>query len=127
MASLKLAIEVYGPRSVQLIPSYLILAEASLGLKQFNQCWEYLSQAQYTVLQQHEQAPLAITSQLARNMAQLSMARKEYDEAARHLANDVRFSINSFKMNFIFQSFRFTMRRCSTELNIIKLLEVIFS
>jgi len=89
LASLKLAIEVYGPRSVQLIPSYLILAEASLGLKQFNQCWEYLSQAQYTVLQQHDQAPLAITSQLARNMAQLSIARKEYDEAARHLANDI--------------------------------------
>ncbi|CAF3173129.1 unnamed protein product [Rotaria socialis] len=89
LASLKLAIEVHGPRSVELIPSYLILAEASLGLKQLNQCWEYLSQAQYTVLQQHEQAPLAITSQLARNMAQLSIARKEYDDAARHLANDI--------------------------------------
>ncbi|CAF0772669.1 unnamed protein product [Rotaria sordida] len=91
LASLKLAIEVYGPRSVELIPSYLILSEASLGLKQLNQCWEYLSQAQYTILQQqqHEQAPLAITSQLSRNMAQLSIARKEYDEAARHLANDI--------------------------------------
>ncbi|CAF2751703.1 unnamed protein product [Rotaria sp. Silwood2] len=89
LASLKLAIEVYGPRSVELIPSYLILAEASLGLKQLNQCWEYLSQAQYTILQQHEQTSLAITSQLARNMAQLSIARKEYDEAARHLANDI--------------------------------------
>jgi len=88
-ASLKLAIEVYGPRNVELIPSYLILAEASLGLKQLNQCWEYLSQAQYTVLQQQEQAPPAITSQLARDMAQLSIARKEYDEAARHLANDI--------------------------------------
>jgi hypothetical protein len=87
---LKLAIEVYGPRSVQLIPSYLILAEASLGLKQLNQSWEYLSQAQYTVLQQNEQAPLAITSQLARNMAQLCMAKHEYDDAARYLANDVR-------------------------------------
>lgn len=90
LASLKLAIEVYGPRNVELIPSYLILAEASLGLKQLNQCWEYLSQAQYTVLQQHEQAPPAITSQLARNMAQLSIARKDYDDATRHLANDVR-------------------------------------
>jgi len=81
--------EVHGPRSVELIPSYLVLAEASLGLKQLNQCWEYLSQAQYTVLQQQDQAPPAITSQVARNMAQLSIARKDYDEAARHLANDV--------------------------------------
>ncbi|CAF1378936.1 unnamed protein product [Adineta steineri] len=89
LASLKLAMDVYGPRSVELIPSYLILSEASLGLKQLNQCWEYLSQAQYTVLQQQNQAPPAITSQVARNMAQLSIARKDYDEAARHLANDI--------------------------------------
>jgi hypothetical protein len=98
LASLKLAIEVHGPRNVELIPSYLILAEASLGLKQLNQCWEYLSQAQYTVLQQPEQAPLSITSQLARNMAQLSIAKKDYDEATRHLANDVR--IQSMKQFF---------------------------
>ncbi|CAF1026825.1 unnamed protein product [Adineta ricciae] len=89
LASLKLAIEVHGPRSVELIPSYLVLAEASLGLKQLNQCWEYLSQAQYTVLQQQDHAPPAITSQVARNMAQLSIARRDYDEAARHLANDI--------------------------------------
>ncbi len=102
LASLKLAIEIYGPRNVELIPSYLILAEASLGLKQLNQCWEYLSQAQYTVLQQQEQAPPAITSQLARNMAQLSIARKDYDEAARHLANDVCIKIIS---SFFFNNF----------------------
>jgi hypothetical protein len=101
LASLKLAIEVYGPRNVELIPSYLILAEASLGLKQLNQCWEYLSQAQYTVLQQQQQQdqpppPPAITSQLARNMAQLSIARKDYDDAARHLANDVCIKNNTF-------------------------------
>jgi hypothetical protein len=107
-----------------LIPSYLILAEASLGLKQLNQCWEYLSQAQYTVLQQSEQAPLSITSQLARNMAQLSIARKEYDEATRHLANDVCILLNSFSISLI--SFRFMILHFIMVQNIIKLLVVIF-
>ncbi|CAF1223472.1 unnamed protein product, partial [Didymodactylos carnosus] len=88
LSSLKLAVDVYGPKSVDLIPSYLILAEASLGLKHLGQCWEYLSQAQYTVLQ-NPNPPLYITSKLYRNLAQLNIARKDYEEALRNLANDV--------------------------------------
>lgn len=95
-----------------MIPSYLILAEASLGLKQLNQCWEYLSQAQYTVLQQHEQAPLAITSQLARNMAQLSIARKEYDDAARYLANDVCILKKTSRLTFLSYNRSYLDLRC---------------
>lgn len=88
MTSLKFAIELHGLNSVELVPSYLILGEANQGLGKFTQAQEYLSQAEWTV-EKNPDCPLPIVSKLHRNIAMLQMAKNEFEEALRNLANDV--------------------------------------
>jgi hypothetical protein len=111
MTSLKMAIEMFGLKSVDLVPSYLILAEASqgksidinigkfrfinvkkslgIGLGSFTQAQEYLSQAEWTVLKNPD-CSVSIIAKLYRSIAMLQMAQELYDDALRNLANDVR-------------------------------------
>ena len=88
MTSLKLSIELFGLKSVDLVPSYLILGEASQGLGSFTQAQEYLSQAEWTVMK-NQDCPNHIISKLYRNMAMLKMAQGKSEQALRDLANDV--------------------------------------
>jgi hypothetical protein len=89
MTSLKLSIEMYGLKSVDLIPSYLILGEASQGLGSLSQAQEYLSQAEWTVVK-NQNCPLSILHKIHRNMAMLQILQNQTDAALRNLANDVR-------------------------------------
>ncbi|KAI4549692.1 hypothetical protein MG293_002022 [Ovis ammon polii] len=86
--SLRFRMNVHGLSSVELVPAYLLLAEASLGLGRVVQAEEYLSQAQWTVLKSTE-CSYAIHSLLHRNLGLLYMAKENYEEARYHLANDV--------------------------------------
>ncbi|XP_010860961.1 PREDICTED: zinc finger MYND domain-containing protein 12 isoform X2 [Bison bison bison] len=86
--SLRFRMNVHGLNSVELVPAYLLLAEASLGLGRVVQAEEYLSQAQWTVLKSTE-CSYAIHSLLHRNLGLLYMAKENYEEARYHLANDV--------------------------------------
>lgn len=95
MQSLRFAIEVYGLASIQLVPSYLILGEASIGLGRLSQAEEYLSQAQWTVLKTPE-CSNAIKSKLYRNLGLLYAAKGEYDEALRQLADDIYHASEEF-------------------------------
>ncbi|XP_063291885.1 zinc finger MYND domain-containing protein 12 isoform X1 [Pelobates fuscus] len=89
--SLSLVIDVYGLNSVELVPVYLILAEANIGLGQLTLAEEYLSQAYWTVLKTTD-CSNTIRSKLHRNLGLLYSAKGEFDESLRHLANDVFFS-----------------------------------
>ena len=42
--------EVYGKGNIELVPSYLLLAEANLGLGRFKQAEEFLSLANWSIL-----------------------------------------------------------------------------
>ncbi|XP_048206998.1 zinc finger MYND domain-containing protein 12 isoform X6 [Perognathus longimembris pacificus] len=86
--SLRFRRNVYGLSSVELVPAYLLLAEASLGMGRIVQAEEYLSQAQWTVLKSTN-CSNATHSLLHRNLGLLYIAKKNYDEARFHLANDV--------------------------------------
>ncbi|XP_074073893.1 zinc finger MYND domain-containing protein 12 isoform X2 [Macrotis lagotis] len=86
--SLRFRINVYGLNSVQLVPAYLLLAEASIGLGHVVQAEEYLSQAQWTVLKSSDCTD-EIHSLLHRNLGLLYTAKENYKEARFHLANDV--------------------------------------
>lgn len=88
MQSLRFSIEVYGLASIELVPSYLILGEASIGLGRLAQAEEYLSQAQWTVLKTPSCSD-AIRSKLYRNLGLLYAAKGEYEEALRQLADDI--------------------------------------
>ncbi|XP_076790416.1 zinc finger MYND domain-containing protein 12 isoform X4 [Arvicanthis niloticus] len=86
--SLRFRMNVHGLSSVELVPAYLLLAEASLGLGRIVQAEEYLSQAQWTVLKSTD-CSNATHSLLHRNLGLLYIAKKNLDEARYHLANDV--------------------------------------
>ncbi|XP_006887624.1 PREDICTED: zinc finger MYND domain-containing protein 12-like [Elephantulus edwardii] len=87
--SLRFRMNVHGLSSVELVPAYLLLSEASLGLGRIVQAEEYLSQAQWTVLKSTECCN-ATHSLLHRNLGLLYMAKENYAEARYHLANDCK-------------------------------------
>ncbi|XP_043853155.1 zinc finger MYND domain-containing protein 12 [Dromiciops gliroides] len=89
--SLRFRINVYGLNSVQLVPAYLLLSEASIGLGHIVQAEEYLSQAQWTVLKSTD-CNDEIHSLLHRNLGLLYTAKESYEEARYHLANDIYFA-----------------------------------
>ncbi|XP_012502220.1 PREDICTED: zinc finger MYND domain-containing protein 12 isoform X1 [Propithecus coquereli] len=93
--SLRFRINVHGLSSVELVPAYLLLAEASLGLGRIVQAEEYLFQAQWTVLKSTDCCN-ATHSLLHRNLGLLYMAKKNYEEARYHLANDIYFASCAF-------------------------------
>ncbi|XP_003128150.2 zinc finger MYND domain-containing protein 12 isoform X1 [Sus scrofa] len=93
--SLRFRMNVHGLSSVELVPAYLLLAEASLGLGRVVQAEEYLSQAQWTVLKSTE-CSYATQSLLHRNLGLVCMAKGNCEEARDHLANDIYFASCAF-------------------------------
>ncbi|KAM8927154.1 zinc finger MYND domain-containing protein 12 [Pelodytes ibericus] len=89
--ALSLVIDVYGLTSVELVPVYLILAEANIGLGQLTLAEEYLSQAYWTVLKSPD-CSNAVRSQLHRNLGLLYSAKGDFEESLRHLSSDVYFA-----------------------------------
>ncbi|MEE6483466.1 hypothetical protein FKM82_013561 [Ascaphus truei] len=89
--SLSFSIDVFGLTSVELVPVYLILAEANIGLGQLAQAEHYLSEAYWTVLKTSD-CSNTIRSKLHRNLGLLFSAKGDFEESLRHLSNDVYFA-----------------------------------
>ncbi|XP_065061370.1 zinc finger MYND domain-containing protein 12-like [Rhopilema esculentum] len=100
MQSLKFSIDVYGLASIELVPSYLILGEACIGLGRLPQAEEYLSQAQWTVLKTPT-CSNAIKSRLYRNIGLLYATQGNSKEALRQFADDIYHSSLEFGTNNI--------------------------
>ena len=83
--------DVHGDQSVELVPAYLLLAEANLGLRRYKAAEEFLSLANWSVLQNPECSNL-IRSQLHRNFGKLYAGQGKHVEALKQLAHDVYFS-----------------------------------
>lgn len=80
--------EIYGQEAVQLVPSYLLLAQCNLGLGQLRQVQEFLGLANWAVLKQPD-CSAATKSQLHRTFGKLCAAQGKLPEAATHLAKDI--------------------------------------
>ena len=80
--------DIYGDGSIESVPPYLLLAEANLGLEKFQQCEEFLSLANWSILK-NPNCSDAIRSQLHRNFGKLYTAQDKLDEALKELAKDV--------------------------------------
>nr|XP_032654392.1 zinc finger MYND domain-containing protein 12 isoform X1 [Chelonoidis abingdonii] len=93
--SLHFSIDTCGPDSVELVPAYLILAEASTGLGRLTQAEEYLSQAQWIVLKTSD-CSNGIQSKLHRNLGLLYAAKGNFEESLYHLATDIYFASCAF-------------------------------
>ncbi|XP_025036482.1 zinc finger MYND domain-containing protein 12 isoform X2 [Pelodiscus sinensis] len=93
--SLRFSINICGPDSMELVPAYLILAEASTGLGHLTQADDYLSQAQWIVLKTSD-CNNGIQSKLHRNLGLLYAAKGNFEEALYHLAIDIYFASCAF-------------------------------
>ncbi|XP_031560432.1 zinc finger MYND domain-containing protein 12-like isoform X2 [Actinia tenebrosa] len=88
LQSLKFSIDIYGLSSIELVPSYLILGEASIGLGKLSQAEEYLAQAEWTALKTPGCGD-DIKSRLYRNLGLLNAANGDYTEALTYFADDI--------------------------------------
>eukprot|EP00928_Gymnodinium_smaydae_P011300 TRINITY_DN14189_c1_g1_i1.p1 TRINITY_DN14189_c1_g1~~TRINITY_DN14189_c1_g1_i1.p1 ORF type:complete len:370 (-),score=77.15 TRINITY_DN14189_c1_g1_i1:164-1273(-) len=95
LQSLKFAIEVYGSEATELVPSYLLLAEANLGLRRLKIAEEFLSLANWNILK-HPQAGSSMVSNLQRNFGRLYAAQQRYNEALQAFATDIYHSSLEF-------------------------------
>lgn len=95
LQSLKFAIEVYGSEATELVPSYLLLAEANLGLRRLKIAEEFLSLANWNILK-HPQAGSSMMSNLQRNFGRLYAAQQRYNEALQAFATDIYHSSLEF-------------------------------
>ncbi|KAI8802818.1 hypothetical protein BJ742DRAFT_858025 [Cladochytrium replicatum] len=91
LQALRFSMDVYGQDSIELVPSYLLLGEASIGLKQYGQAEDYLSLAKWAVLKA-EHCDHAIRSQLHRNLGMLYISQGNVGEALKQLSNDIYYS-----------------------------------
>jgi len=89
--SLKFLKEIFGEGSVESVPPYLLLAEANLGLEKYQQCEEFLSSANWAILN-NPGCSNSIKSQLSRNFGKLYSAQGKLDKALEELSKDIYFS-----------------------------------
>jgi len=87
--------DLFGEGAGELIPPYLLLAEANLGLGRFQQAEEFLSLANWSVLKSSG-CPNAVRSQLHRNFGKLYSAQGKHAEALGELTKDVYWSSLEF-------------------------------
>ncbi|KAJ4458783.1 putative MYND finger family protein [Paratrimastix pyriformis] len=68
------SMEIFGANRVELVPAYLLLAEASMGLEHHRQAEGYLSKAKYNVLK-HPDCPNILRSRLHRFVTRVCLLR----------------------------------------------------
>mmetsp|Transcript_40727 Transcript_40727/g.89003 ORF Transcript_40727/g.89003 Transcript_40727/m.89003 type:complete len:372 (-) Transcript_40727:277-1392(-) len=95
LQSLKFAVELHGSEAVELVPSYLLLAEANLGLRRLKIAEEFLSLANWNILK-HPEAGSSMMSNLQRNFGRLYAAQQRYNEALQAFATDIYHSSLEF-------------------------------
>uniref|UniRef100_A0A674DH36 Uncharacterized protein n=1 Tax=Salmo trutta TaxID=8032 RepID=A0A674DH36_SALTR len=93
--SLRSAVDVYGPSAVQLVPAYLLLAEANVG-DSLAQVEVYLSQVEWTVMKTPE-CSQTVRHQLHRNLGRLYTATDNLEGVLLHFANDMSVKSNQIK------------------------------
>ncbi|NXP02518.1 ZMY12 protein, partial [Thinocorus orbignyianus] len=93
--ALRFGTQVYGSNSLQLVPAYLLLAEASTGVGSFLEASKYLSQAEWLILTTPDCSP-ALQYQLQRGLGLFCTAKGDLEQALYHLANDVYVASSAF-------------------------------
>ncbi|KAM6924400.1 zinc finger MYND domain-containing protein 12 [Xenentodon cancila] len=95
---LRCSIDVHGPNTVQLVPAYLLLAEANMGLDNLGIVAELLSLARGAVLQSPECGP-SVQHRLHRSLGRLHTATGNLEEALFHFANDIYFACEEYGLD----------------------------
>lgn len=137
LQSLKFAIEVFGNEATELVPSYLLLAEANLGLRRLKIAEEFLSLANWNILK-HPEAGFSMMSNLQRNFGRLYAAQQRYNEALQAFATDIyhsslefgpeniRSAPSYFHMGRVFQSHQKSDRAASFYAKVVEVYTTFF-
>ena len=89
LQSLRFAVQVYGKSRLELVPSYLLLAEGNLGLGRLKAAEEYLLYAHWAVVQSGERCAEATQAELHRQFGLLYTKQGRLGEAVKSYAHDV--------------------------------------
>ncbi|TRZ02690.1 hypothetical protein DNTS_022668, partial [Danionella cerebrum] len=95
---LRWSMEVHGSCAVELVPAYLLLAQANIGLGALSQAHEYLSKAEWTVMKSPS-CSHTVLHQLHRTLGLLHSAMGKYTSALTHFANDVYYACEMFGLD----------------------------
>ncbi|KAK9970572.1 hypothetical protein ABG768_026505 [Culter alburnus] len=95
---LRWAMRVYGTCAVELVPAYLLLAQANIGLGSLSQAHDYLSKAEWTVMKTPG-CSHTVLHQLHRTLGRLHAAMGKYTSALTHFANDVYYASEMFGLD----------------------------
>ncbi|XP_074537952.1 zinc finger MYND domain-containing protein 12 isoform X2 [Halichoeres trimaculatus] len=95
---LRCSIDIHGPNSAQLVPVYLLLAEANMGLGNLASVAELLSQAEWAVLKSPE-CGHGVYQQLHRSLGRLHAAIGNLDAALVNFANDVYYASEEYGLD----------------------------
>uniref|UniRef100_A0A3Q3SNU9 Zinc finger, MYND-type containing 12 n=1 Tax=Mastacembelus armatus TaxID=205130 RepID=A0A3Q3SNU9_9TELE len=92
---LRCSMDVHGPSTAQLVPAYLLLAEANMGLGNLDLVTQLLSQAEWVVLKSPE-CGHTIHHQLHKSLGLLHMATGNLEAALFHFANNIYFASEEY-------------------------------
>uniref|UniRef100_A0A7S1CK24 MalT-like TPR region domain-containing protein n=1 Tax=Bicosoecida sp. CB-2014 TaxID=1486930 RepID=A0A7S1CK24_9STRA len=92
---LKFSKQVYGDGSIDIVPAYLLLAEANLGLGRYHHVEEFLAMAKWGVVKTPD-CSNTIRSKLHRNFGKLYASQGKFPEALKELAVDIYYSSLEF-------------------------------
>ncbi|XP_068589520.1 zinc finger MYND domain-containing protein 12 [Cebidichthys violaceus] len=88
--------DVHGPSAVQMVPAYLLLAEANMGLGNLAQVTELLAQAEWAVLKSPEHS---VHHRLHRSLGRLHIATGNLEAALFNFANDIYFASEEYGLD----------------------------
>jgi tetratricopeptide (TPR) repeat protein len=88
LQSLKLSLNLFDKNPIELVPCYLILGEACIGMKKFNEAEDYLSLAKWAILKSNFSDNI-VKSKLHRIFGQLYASKEEYDKALEQFALNI--------------------------------------
>ncbi len=86
--ALKFTLRIHGEGAIEIVPAYLLLAEATLALGRHSQVLELLSMANWTVVRAGGRVPNELRSAMHRNFGKLYAAQGKLEEALTELARD---------------------------------------
>ena len=89
LQSLRFAVQVYGKSRLELVPSYLLLAEGNLGLGRLKAAEEYLLYAHWAVVQSGERCAEAMQAELHRQFGLLYVKQNKLHDAIKSYAYDI--------------------------------------
>ena len=78
--------------SQNIVPSYLILGEASVGLLKYDQAEDYLCQAKWAIMKSDDEYDNLLTAKVHRNFGQLYQAKGDFEKALNECALSVYYS-----------------------------------